>query len=1041
MNLHLKPCRFSPRLSLGILLGLSCLALAEPVPTIRYEHKAPPFPYTGPGSFSHRGTDIPGHFGNANRNIGWRTHDSFRFAKAQSIREIQWQGFYFNEGDRSLDPVSTTNTNQWELIVYQDQNGTPGSILYRELLNFDEVPHKADGSVRWGALEHIRYHFSWNLTEPLELEADTTYWFAALSIANTFEPTFTVICGYQSDSGSGPPAEPETLIPVILAGGSRQRNFQNNNIYDRTGDQAFSILTVPMDDADEDGMDDEWERANSLDDAIDDSSADPDEDGLNNLREFERGTNPNLADSDGDGLSDFVETNTGTFVSEDDRGSNPNLADTDGDGLQDDLENPAQAYEEGGNAGTNPNLSDSDYDSISDQEELIKGTNPTLVDSDGDRYMDSWELAQNTNPLDPLDPVSVSSTLPEDGLTSNWKSDAALPDSLHEYQGNLDTDDVTFSLLVDFEEKTSGKPELIFETGGGVIGFSLIYETNNKLVLRASGGEGFEVAVVERILTTEEIDAGELEVVFAFDVLNEDQTQTIGLWIDGIFSSGFSAALGSDWSGSGDARLGVAGADEGSVAGTGFSSNIEVIDFTSGTINLATGLTMFHRRYPEVTAIERKDSDNDGMGDYYELLHGLDINLDDREQDLDGDTLTNFIEFTNGTSPGDRDTDRDGFDDQVESNTGIWVSATNTGTDPLNPDSDGDGLNDGVENPDLEFDPANPSTQPGSDPNNGDSDGDDVNDRLETEQGSDPTDPEDIPETLAIGLMAYWTFDENFDDTANSYHATERGSQPIELVEGKFGNAITLNGEDQYLEVTGGDESDFDFIGQSMTVSSWFRVDTFDTNWQALVAKGEGNTWRVHRLRNESRMSFFGATSEINNTSPLINDGEWHHVVGVAEDGVSSRLYIDGNLVGTNGIPAFTDRANRVRIGDNPDTSNREWEGEIDDVAIWNRALTDAEIRQLWSDGDGRPVLGGSPPPPLGISSINLMHGDPNGAVEIGWASKPNKLYGVERSSDLVTWLEVTDSAESAGEFTTFTDSDFEGDLPENLYYRIFLIE
>lgn len=256
-----------------------------------------------------------------------------------------------------------------------------------------------------------------------------------------------------------------------------------------------------------------------------------------------------------------------------------------------------------------------------------------------------------------------------------------------------------------------------------------------------------------------------------------------------------------------------------------------------------------------------------------------------------------------------------------------------------------------------------------------------------------------------------------------------------------IGNAISLNGDDQYLEVTGGDESDFDFIGQSMTVSAWFKVDAFDTSWQALVAKGEGNTWRMHRLRDESRMSFFGATSETNNVSPMIDDGEWHHMVGVAEDGVSSRLYIDGVLVGTNGVPSFVDRSNRVRIGDNPDTNNREWEGQIDDMAIWNRALTLEEIRLLWADGDGRPVLGGVDPKPLRITRLELRSETPAASIEIGWDSIPNKSYRVERSSNLIDWEEIPGTVEASEEFTTMIDTSFEGGLPTRAYYRVLVVE
>ena len=61
---------------------------------------------------------------------------------------------------------------------------------------------------------------------------------------------------------------------------------------------------------------------------------------------------------------------------------------------------------------------------------------------------------------------------------------------------------------------------------------------------------------------------------------------------------------------------------------------------------------------------------------------------------------------------------------------------------------------------------------------------------------------------------------------------------------GKFGGGIDLDGVDQFVQI-GGDESDFDFLNQDFSISAWFRVDAFTKNWQALIAKGEGDRWRA----------------------------------------------------------------------------------------------------------------------------------------------------------------------------------------------------
>ncbi|WGL16319.1 PQQ-binding-like beta-propeller repeat protein [Microbulbifer bruguierae] len=107
-----------------------------------------------------------------------------------------------------------------------------------------------------------------------------------------------------------------------------------------------------------------------------------------------------------------------------------------------------------------------------------------------------------------------------------------------------------------------------------------------------------------------------------------------------------------------------------------------------------------------------RDSDNDGLPDWWEVANGLDAHsADDADSDTDGDNLTAAEEFVLSTRANNADTDGDAVTDGDE----VLVH----GTDPLNPDSDGDGLKDGEE---LAL---------GTDPGNVDSDGDGLGDREE----------------------------------------------------------------------------------------------------------------------------------------------------------------------------------------------------------------------------------------------------------------------------------------------------------------------
>jgi hypothetical protein len=95
------------------------------------------------------------------------------------------------------------------------------------------------------------------------------------------------------------------------------------------------------------------------------------------------------------------------------------------------------------------------------------------------------------------------------------------------------------------------------------------------------------------------------------------------------------------------------------------------------------------------------------------------------------------------------DEDADGLLDIVETDTGVYVSPTDTGTDPFDSDTDDDGLADGVENNTGVY--VSPM-QTGTDPFDWDSDDDGFDDHRELIYGTNPNDPDDTPVFLpALG--------------------------------------------------------------------------------------------------------------------------------------------------------------------------------------------------------------------------------------------------------------------------------------------------
>ncbi|MBF0232849.1 MAG: LamG domain-containing protein [Desulfamplus sp.] len=93
-------------------------------------------------------------------------------------------------------------------------------------------------------------------------------------------------------------------------------------------------------------------------------------------------------------------------------------------------------------------------------------------------------------------------------------------------------------------------------------------------------------------------------------------------------------------------------------------------------------------------------------------------------------------------------------------------------------------------------------------------------------------------------------------------------------------------------------------------------------------------------------------------TTNIIGDGNFYHIAGTY-DGISVKLYFDGNLVGTASASGDIVHLNQLNLifGKNlqPDAQSRyerQVDGVIDDVRIYNRALSETEIQELYHEGE-----------------------------------------------------------------------------------------
>lgn len=226
------------------------------------------------------------------------------------------------------------------------------------------------------------------------------------------------------------------------------------------------------------------------------------------------------------------------------------------------------------------------------------------------------------------------------------------------------------------------------------------------------------------------------------------------------------------------------------------------------------------------------------------------------------------------------------------------------------------------------------------------------------------------------GLVAWYEFEGNFNDSSgNEIHGVPAGDATTIYDPGgngkEAGMVLSLDGYGDYVNC-GGDPN-FDITG-SITLACWIKIDEFGPDWQAIVTRGD-NSWRIARNKKKSWLEFclnYLSIPYIPGTIK-VDDGQWHHVIGMYEHNEAMYLYIDGVIDVSSPTGGDINISEwDVCIGCNfQGDARREWDGEIDDVRIYNRVLTDEEILYLSTEGQGEPVYA-----PL-VSPANIYDEEP----------------------------------------------------------------
>ena len=213
-------------------------------------------------------------------------------------------------------------------------------------------------------------------------------------------------------------------------------------------------------------------------------------------------------------------------------------------------------------------------------------------------------------------------------------------------------------------------------------------------------------------------------------------------------------------------------------------------------------------------------------------------------------------------------------------------------------------------------------------------------------------------------LLAAYRLEGNADDwSGNGRHGTFVAG-PVSVA-GTFGRAYAFNGSTSYIALPNSISAALG--GKSgATITLWFKRDLSATAWQDFIGLSQAAGFSkvlfglsgVGNLLQAGGRSHLGETFRSVSTQTGVGDANWHFgaaVFDVAGDAI--RIYIDGIQLPTTGTPAFD---NNTFGADNVGQSALGsgvgglacFKGSLDEVRIFDRVLTAAEIRSLMLNYD-----------------------------------------------------------------------------------------
>lgn len=202
--------------------------------------------------------------------------------------------------------------------------------------------------------------------------------------------------------------------------------------------------------------------------------------------------------------------------------------------------------------------------------------------------------------------------------------------------------------------------------------------------------------------------------------------------------------------------------------------------------------------------------------------------------------------------------------------------------------------------------------------------------------------------TIDSGLVAFFPFcGDATDHSGHNNNGTVYGG--LTFVEDRLGNpnsAANFDGINDFIQIP--NSVSLDTLTDSLTLACWFYTKSYDQNYASLLSKSiHSPAMRQYSITYDKYgVIAFGHSLAANQVLAL---NTWYHIAITCKDSMIN-CYLDGDLIGTHFLIKAIEQTNfPLDIGRDPHIALEFQRGMIDDVRVYNRALSGEEVSEISS--------------------------------------------------------------------------------------------